>query len=114
VPRRGNEGRGLGHGGEEAVPLDFQDSIYVRFGVVGRIGAWQVALATWARILEPGYNFAMQEPISFDKQAGLCYKKSISPLLLRGQGARRCTTASAFLTKQGTIVEKQGVQGRLW
>lgn len=34
----------------------------------------------------------------FDKQNGVCYKIRISPLFLRGQGARRSLAASAFLT----------------
>jgi hypothetical protein len=38
----------------------------------------------------------------FDKLAGLCYKLIISPLFLRGQGARRLTAASAFLIAGGT------------
>jgi hypothetical protein len=41
-------------------------------------------------------------PLSqFDKLSGLCYKIGIYPLLLRKQDARRCFTASAFLTHQG-------------
>lgn len=43
------------------------------------------------------YNFPMQSKL-IDNQVGVCYKIGISPLFLRGQGARRSLTASAFLT----------------
>ncbi len=36
--------------------------------------------------------------LRFDINAHSCYKLGTSPLFLRGQGARRLTTASAFLS----------------
>jgi hypothetical protein len=36
--------------------------------------------------------------IQFDNGSHSCYKFITSPLFLRGQGARRLTTASAFLS----------------
>lgn len=48
------------------------------------------------------YNFLMQKRSDvFDKPAGVCYKLHTSPLFLRGQGARRSLTASAFLSDGG-------------
>ena len=38
-----------------------------------------------------------REQIPFDMNGDPCYKSITSPLFLRGQGARRLTTASAFL-----------------
>lgn len=37
----------------------------------------------------------------FDNSSYSCYKLDTSPLFLRGQGARRLTTASAFLILSG-------------
>jgi hypothetical protein len=41
--------------------------------------------------------FSLQQ-IQFDNGSHPCYKLNTSPLFLRGQGARRLITASAFLT----------------
>jgi hypothetical protein len=41
------------------------------------------------------YNLSMRTDL-FDRKPGLCYKISISPPFLRGWGARRSLTASAF------------------
>ena len=37
-----------------------------------------------------------RQQIRFDSGSHSCYKLDTSPLFLRGQGARRLTTASAF------------------
>ncbi len=41
----------------------------------------------------------------FDILNSLHYKKNTSPLLLRGQGARRSLTASALLTKRLVVAD---------
>lgn len=43
-------------------------------------------------------RLSTRQQIRFDINTHLCYKLVTSPLLLRGQGARRFITASAFLS----------------
>jgi len=56
-----------------------------------------------------GNGLQVSNVIPFDIDRYSCYKLATSPLFLRGQGARRLNTASAFLTAHITIRSK--IQG---
>ncbi len=54
------------------------------------------AVSAREKSIRRGPSIRLQQ-IQFDINGGSCYKLVTSPLLLRGQGARRLITASAFL-----------------
>ena len=65
----------------------------IRHGRPGTLHLWGATRS----VAQSSVGVSLQ-PIRFDNGSYSCYKLSTSPLFLRGQGARRLTTASAFLS----------------